>query len=72
MKVIEDKKNPPDSIALVEAKPKNTKTERNPAWYKINNYYIESINMHPGDCRRGILFSVSKDIDYRIRQNPNE
>ena len=72
IKLIEDKKNPPDDIALVEAKPKNSKTVWNPAWYKINNYNIESVNMNPNDRGRGILIFVIKDIDYCIRQNPNE
>ena len=70
--LIEDKKNPPDVIALVEAKPKNYKTEWNPDLYKINNYKIESLNMNPHDCGRGIFFFVIKDIDYCIRQNPND
>ena len=72
IKLIEDKKYPPDDIALVEAKPKNSKTVWNPAWYKINNYNIESVNMNPNDRGRGILIFVIKDVDYCIRQNPNE
>ena len=72
IKLIEDKKNPLDVIALVEAKPKNSKTEWNPAWYKFNNCNIKSVNMNPNDCGRGILIFVIKIIDYCIRQNPNE
>ena len=59
-------------IALVEAKPEHSKFEWNPAWYKYNNYIIESKNLSPNDCGRGFLIFVNKDKDYCIRQNPNE
>ena len=42
VKLIEDKKNPPDVIAFVEAKLKNSKTEWNTAWYKFENHDIDS------------------------------
>ena len=68
IKLFEDKKNAPDIIALVETKPKNSKNEWNPAWYKSNNYNIESVNLTPNDCGREILIFINKDISTALEK----
>ena len=59
----------PDVIALVESKPKNSRTEWNPVLHKIQNYNIESINMNPSDQGRRILVYINENIDYSLNTN---
>ena len=47
IKLIKEKENSSDTIALVEAKPKKTYINWNPVWHKFKNCYFESINMNP-------------------------
>ena len=64
-RLIDSTPNPPDLIALSEAKPKSSLLHWNPLWHIIQRYRLLETNMNPNDTGRSILIHIRDGIDFQ-------
>ena len=57
--------NPPDLIALSEAKLKKSLLDCNPLWHILQGYRLIGTNMNPNDTGRGMLVHIRDVIDFQ-------